>query len=96
MDIVLGSISFMLNKKNEAIPEGATERGHRTIAKEKLFNYIFQLILDSNGIEFFDISNTTPIEVPKDFWNMPYRHWKFATHEYRSISEDIKNKKSPA
>ncbi len=83
MDIVLGSVSFMLNRKNVAIPNGATERGHRTIAKEKLFQHILKLILDSDGVEFFDISKTTPIVVPKDFWAMPYRHWKFTTPEFR-------------
>lgn len=64
MDIVLGSISFMLNKKNEVIPEGSTERGHRTVAKEKLFHHILLLIQESDGIDFFDISKTTPIVVP--------------------------------
>lgn len=89
MDIVLGSISFMLNRKNEVISEGATERGHRTIAKEKLFHHILQLILESDGIDFFDISKTTPIVVPKDFWTMPYRHWKFMTPEFRTEGEGI-------
>ena len=84
MDIVLGSISFMLNRRNEVIPKGATERGHRTIAKEKLFYHILQLIRESDGIELFDISRTTPISVPKDFWAMPYRHWKFTTPEFRT------------
>ena len=84
MDIVLGSISFMLNKKNEEIPAGATERGHRTIAKEQLFFHILEHIKDCNNIELFDISNTTPIAVPKDFWSMPYRHWKFTTPEFRN------------
>jgi hypothetical protein len=51
MDIVLGSISFMLNKKNEEIPAGATERGHRTIAKEQLFFHILEHIKDCNNIE---------------------------------------------
>ena len=96
MDIVLGSISFMLNRKNEAIPEGATERGHRTIAKEKLFHHILQLILESDCIELFDISKTTPIAVPKDFWDMPYRHWKFTTLEFRTEGEGIIKEKSPA
>ena len=31
-----------------------------------------------------NISNTTPIAVPKDFWSMPYRHWKFTTPEFRN------------
>lgn len=84
MDIVLGSISFMLNKKNEVVPEGSTERGHRTVAKEKLFHHILHLIQESDGIDFFDISKTTPIQVPKDFWTMPYRHWKFVSPEFRA------------
>lgn len=84
MDVVLGSISFMLNKKNEVIPKGAVKKGHRTMAKENLFYHILRLIQESDGIDFFDISKTTPIVVPKDFWNMPYRHWKFTTPEYRS------------
>lgn len=84
MDIILGSISFMLNRKNELIPESSTERGHRTIAKEKLFHHILQLILKSDGIEFFDIKATTPISVPKDFWTMPYRHWKFTSPQFRA------------
>lgn len=83
MDIVLGSISFMLNKKNEEIPAGATERGHRTIAKEQLFFHILNHIKGCDNIELFDISNTTPIAVPKDFWTMPYRHWKFTPPEFR-------------
>lgn len=92
MDIVLGSISFMLNKKNEEIPAGATERGHRTIAKEQLFFHILEHIKDCDNIELFDISNTTPISVPKDFWSMPYRNWKFTTPEFRNDNK----KKSPA
>jgi len=96
MDVILGAMSFMLNRKNEVIPEGATERGHRTIAKERLFFHILQLIQESDGIEFFDISQTTPIAVPKDFWTMPYRHWKFTTSEYRNSRKGIKQEKSPA
>ena len=74
----------MLNKKNEVIPKGAVKKGHRTMAKENLFYHILRLIQESDGIDFFDISKTTPIVVPKDFWSMPYRHWKFTTPEYRS------------
>ena len=96
MDIILGSISFMLNKKNEVIPVGTNQKGRRTIAKEELFHHIHHLILESDGIEFFDISETTPIAVPKDFWSMPYRHWKFTTPEYRAPEREIKKKTSPA
>jgi len=84
MDIVLGSIAFMLNKKNEAIGDGMLQRGNRTIAKEALFHHILKHIMDSNCVEFFDISTTTPITIPADFWRMPYRHWKFVTAEFRA------------
>ncbi|MGI5848256.1 MAG: DUF3800 domain-containing protein [Candidatus Cryptobacteroides sp.] len=83
MDIVLGSIAFMLNKKNEEIPEGATQRGKRTIAKEKLFFRILDLIKSANGCVEFDIGESTPADNPKDFWTTPYRHWKFVPAEFR-------------
>ena len=82
VDVILGSISFMLNKKNLEMPEGATERGSRTIAKEKLFQHILELIKDSNGVEFFDISTSTPIMSLDDLWTAPYLHWKLIPSEY--------------
>ena len=33
-DVVLGSMSFRLNEKHKAIPEGKKLRGKRTVAKE--------------------------------------------------------------
>lgn len=84
MDIVLGSISFMLNKKNMIVPDGKTSRGNRTIAKEHLFFHILKRIQESNGVEIFDISETTPIKIPNEYWTMPYRHWKFTTKEFRN------------
>ena len=44
MDIVLGSFSYMLNRKNEEIPARATEQGRRTVAKEQLFFHILEHI----------------------------------------------------
>ena len=93
MDIVLGSIAFMLNKKNEVCLPGLSGRVKRTIAKEQLFFHILKLIQESDGIEFFDISRSTPIIAPGDYWIMPYRHWKFTTSEYRINPEGIE--KSP-
>ena len=58
MDIFLGSISFMLNKKNLIVPDGKTSRSHRTIAKEQLFFHILNRIQESNEVEIFDISQT--------------------------------------
>lgn len=82
VDVILGSIAFMLNKKNEEVPKGASERGSRTIAKEKLFFHILQLIKESDGVEIFDISTSTPILTLEDLWTMPYLHWKLIPSEY--------------
>ena len=90
VDVILGSISFMLNKKNLEMTEGATERGSRTIAKEKLFMHILELIQDSDGVKFFDISTSTPIRSLDDLWETPYLHWKLIPSEYQP------KRKSPA
>lgn len=82
VDVILGSIAFMLNKKNEEVPKGAIERGSRTVAKEKLFFHILQLIKESDGVEFFDISTSTPIQSVDDLWTTPYLHWKLIPSEY--------------
>lgn len=82
VDVILGSIAFMLNKKNEVVPEGAVNRGSRTVAKEKLFFHILRLIEETDGVEFFDISTSTPIQSLEDLWKMPYLHWKLIPSEY--------------
>ena len=66
MDIVLGSMAFMLNKHNLEIPAGATERGKRTIAKEKLFHHILGHIRNLKGYENFEIYCDTPAESAVD------------------------------
>ena len=83
MDIVLGAMAFVLNKKHLETAPGTNERGKRTIAKEKLYNHIVELIKESNGCEVFCICETTPAKSPKDYWITPYRHWKFLPAEYR-------------
>ena len=87
MDIVLGAMSFRLNNKHLVIPPGATEPGHKTKAKETLFNHILELIKDANGIEDFDISKTTLPDQARDRWIIPYRHWKFLAAEFRKKNE---------
>lgn len=82
MDIVLGSMAFMLNKHNLEIPEGATERGKRTIAKEKLFCHILGLIRNLKDFENFQICCDTPASSPLDYWQHPYRHWEFQPSEF--------------
>ncbi len=87
MDIVLGSIAFRLNNKHLVIPPGATEPGHKTKAKESLFNHILELIKNADGIEDFDISKTTLPDQARDRWIIPYRHWKFLAAEFRQKTE---------
>ena len=87
MDIVLGSMAFRLNNKHLVIPPGAKEPGHKTKAKEALFNHILELIKDADGIEDFDISKTTLPDRARDRWIIPYRHWKFLAAEFRQKNE---------
>lgn len=82
MDIVLGSMSFYLNGKHLQIPDGQSEPGNKTKAKEELFNHILHLIKESNGVKIFDISRTTLPDNAKSRWRTPYRHWKFISAEY--------------
>lgn len=87
MDIVLGAMAFRLNNKHLVIPPGETEPGHKTKAKEALFNHILELIKDADGIEDFDISKTTLPDRARDRWIIPYRHWKFLAAEFRKKKE---------
>ena len=82
VDVILGSIAFMLNKKNKVVPEGASERGSRTVAKEKLFFHILHFIEESDGVEFFDIATSTPIQTLEDLWAILYIHWELIPSEY--------------
>lgn len=54
------------------LPEGQTERGKRTIAKEKLFFHILGHIRSLKGYENFQIYCDTPAEGPVDCWKHPY------------------------
>ena len=83
MDIVLGAMAFRLNNKHLEIPPGATEPGNKTKAKEALFNHIFELIKDADGIADFDITKTTLPDRARDRWIIPYRHWKFLAAEFK-------------
>jgi len=60
MDIVLGAMALRLNNKHLEIPPGATEPGNKTKAKEALFNHIFELIKDADGIADFDKKRKSP------------------------------------
>ena len=70
----------------DEIPAGATERGKRTIAKEKLFYHILGHIRNLKGYENFEIYCDTPAESAVDYWRHPYRHWQFLANEFRNQS----------
>lgn len=84
MDIVLGAMAFRLNNKHLEIPEGCSEPGKKTRAKEALFNHILKLIKDADCMDNFLIDCTTMPATPKDRWAIPYRHWKFVAAEFRT------------
>jgi len=79
---LLGSMAFMLNKHNLEIPQGSTQRGKRTIAKEKLFYHILNHIRSLKGYDSFEIWCDTPADSPFDYWKHPYRHWQFLPSEF--------------
>jgi len=78
LDIVLGAMFFRLNMLHKRIPDGQRRRGKRTVAKEKLYRYIYAHI---NAIfPRFNIGESTGDRgepYPDFYWNHPYRHWKF-------------------
>ena len=78
MDIILGSMYFRLNDMHLVIPEGLEQRGKRTVAKEKLYEYIIENINDI--VPNFNIFETTSVQdetEPECYWNHAYRHWRY-------------------
>lgn len=76
LDVVLGAMQFRLNNKHKDKPDGARYRAKRTIAKEKLYNYIYQRI--SKIYPRFNIGVSTSIRGDiTNRWNHSCRHWLF-------------------
>ena len=75
LDIVLGSMSFRLNDKHKEKPAGATRRGKRTIAKEKLYKEILAEIRKIRP--GFNIGMSTEVKSLAERWEKPYLHWAF-------------------
>jgi hypothetical protein len=80
LDVVLGSVFFRLNDKHREIPEGKTQRGKRTIAKEKLYKHIHKKLKEIRPR--FHIGVNTEVISQEDFWQQPYRHWVLQPSEY--------------
>lgn len=84
MDVVLGSIAFRLNDKHKQKAEGSFRRGKRTIAKEKLYDFIRSEIVRVTGKQHFNIgASTSPSKYPEGRWSDPYLHWKFVPRDRR-------------
>lgn len=91
LDVVLGSMYFRLNDLHQEKPDGASRRGKRTIAKEKLYKLILQRIRQI--YPNFNIGASTGKQGnPANHWNHPYRHWKFVPSQHRRDSSRYKPK----
>ena len=75
-DVILGAMYFRLNRLHLEIPEGKNRRGKRTIAKDKLYQFIQKEIRTIHPSFNIGISTgNRGYEYPH--WNSPYEHWVF-------------------
>jgi len=81
LDIILGAMCSQLNGKLYVKPQGATRRGKRTIAKEKVYRHINSEI-QAIRPRFNVGVNTGSPSGPRDRWADPYRHWLFKPSDH--------------
>lgn len=82
LDVVLGAMQFRLNDKHLEMPPGASRRGKKTIAKEKLYKHINARIREL--YPNFNIGVTTSQHGERsNRWHHPYRHWCFTPSDAR-------------
>jgi Protein of unknown function (DUF3800) len=95
LDVVLGAMQFRLNDKHKEKPEGASRRGKRTIAKEKVYKHIQTQIAALYPGRHFNIgmSTGTP-EGLQQRWTQPYAHWRFTPNEAVIKPEYTKSKRA--
>ncbi len=87
LDVVLGCMAFRLNDGHKEKPVGATRRGKRTIAKEKLYRHINKRIC--KVLPGFNSGSSTGWRGgPENQWHHPYRHWLFKPTQ-REIDETL-------
>jgi hypothetical protein len=81
LDVVLGSMQFRLNDKHKHMPPGASQRGARTLAKEKLYKHINRRI--RRIYRNFNVGVSTGLRGDSsNRWKDPYRHWLFQPTEF--------------
>lgn len=81
MDIILGSMAFRLNNMHRIKPDSARCRGKKTIAKEKLYKHILNLIKSLEEPNF-NIGVSTGGNTSRR-WTDRYRHWVFKPREFK-------------
>ncbi len=87
LDIVMGAMQFRLNDLHLVKPEGAKQRGKRTIAKEKLYKLINRHIREI--YPHFNIGLTTGKQGGRlHYWLHPYRHWVFVPTQSDYVIEE--------
>lgn len=79
-DVVLGAMHFKLNKLNTVVLEKEGKRGKKTIAKEKMYKYIFKEITTIHPNFNAGIS-TGFRNYNYPHWESPYEHWCFVPNE---------------
>ncbi len=94
LDVILGAIQFRVNDKHLEKPEGATRRGKRTIAKEKVYKHINKRIREVTGIAF-NIGVSTARDDGERVWKDAYRHWRFVARNAELKAEFSKKKAKP-
>lgn len=82
LDVVLGAMTFRLNDKHKAKPEGKRRRGKRTVAKERLYKFINKKICEITKKRFNIGVSTGMDRFPEDRWSAPYLHWLFESSKH--------------
>jgi hypothetical protein len=72
-------MSFRLNDRHKEKPAGASRRGKRTIAKEKLYKSILVEIRKIHSGFNVGVSTRTGDDQTRH-WEDPYLHWSFVPH----------------
>jgi len=84
LDVVLGAMQFRLNGKHREKAQGCSRRGHRTIAKEELYQHIRRRICGIRPKFNVGISTGKDNDV-HNLWRHSYRHWLFVPNKRKQI-----------
>jgi hypothetical protein len=81
LDVALGSIQFRLNDKHLHKPDGARQRGKRTLAKERLYRAMNRRVRELHPN--FNVGISTGLRgAPSNLWHDRYRHWCFRPAQF--------------